>query len=70
MTSDHSATLWYWIACIVFGMAKTGSKALGMIAYVGVIDFLMACFRFLAFAQSKKNPISDPNKVRSQLKND
>ena len=34
VTSDQSATLWYWIACMVLGMVKMGSKALGMIACV------------------------------------
>ena len=39
MTSDQSATLWYWIACIVLGMIKVGSNELSMIACVVVIDF-------------------------------
>ena len=60
VTSDQSATLWYWIACMVLGMVKVGSNALGMIACVVVIDILVAAFDFL--------PLLKVNRIKKVIK--
>ena len=59
VTSDQSATLWYWIACMVLGMVKVGSNALGMIACVVVIDILVAVFAFL--------PLLKVNRIKKKM---